>query len=46
VFLDADGNVLGRVRKVIKPRAMLKVVVPASKKLAAHGEPQAETAVK
>jgi thiol:disulfide interchange protein DsbD len=44
VFLDADGNVLGRVRKMLKPNAMLKVVVPAGKKLAAHGEPPAETA--
>ena len=35
VFMDADGNVLGRVRKMLEPDDFLKIVVPAAKKLAA-----------
>jgi len=35
VFMSAEGAVLGRVRKYIEPAEMLKVVVPAAKKLAA-----------
>lgn len=34
VFMTADGSVLGRVNKFIEPEDMLKIVVPAARKLA------------
>jgi thiol:disulfide interchange protein DsbD len=34
VFMGADGTVLARVNKLIEPDAMMKIVVPAGKKLA------------
>jgi thiol:disulfide interchange protein DsbD len=35
LFMSADGKVLGRVREMVEPDEMLKVVVPAGKKLTA-----------
>ncbi len=35
VFMSPDGAVLGRVNKMMEPEAMLGIVRPAAKKLAA-----------
>jgi thioredoxin:protein disulfide reductase len=35
VFMSTDGRVLGRIHKMVEPDEMLKVVVPAAKKLGA-----------
>ena len=37
VFMSSDGTVLGRVREYIEADAMMKIITPATKKLAVSG---------
>ena len=41
MFLDTSGTVVGRVKNLVEPDAMLDVVRPAANKL--HGNQHAQT---